>query len=108
MSGGSLDYVYFKVESAAHDIAREPFTNKIPELKAFKDHLIKVAEVLHDVEWFLSGDYTEETMLKSIKELLSDEQVLRSVVEEAEEALSKLTKQLEVVKRKSSKHAKSK
>lgn len=95
MSGGSLDYVYFKVESAAHDIARESFTNKIPELKAFKDHLVKVAEVLHDVEWFLSGDYTEETMVKSIKKLLSEEQVLDSVVKEAEEILIKLTTSLE-------------
>jgi glutaminase len=96
MSGGSLDYVYFKVESAAHDIARDSFTNKIPELKAFKDHLIKVAEVLHDVEWFLSGDYAEETMVKSIKELLTEEQVLKSVVKEAEEVLTKLTNQLKI------------
>ena len=95
MSGGSLDYVYFKVESAAHDIARESFTNKIPELKAFKDHLVKVAEVLHDVEWFLSGDYAEETMVKSIKKLLSEEQVLDSVVKEAEDILIKLTNSLE-------------
>ena len=95
MSGGSLDYVYFKVESAAHDIARESLTSKIPELKAFKDHLIKVAAVLHDVEWCLSGDYTEEKMVKSIKELLSEEQVLGSVAKEAEEILVKLNSQLE-------------
>jgi glutaminase len=96
MSGGSLDYVYYKVESAAYDIAKDSFTNKIPELKAFKDHLIKVAEVLHDVEWFLSGDYAEETMVKSIKELLSEEQVLGSVAKEAEEVLTKLTNQLKI------------
>jgi glutaminase len=95
MSGGSLDYIYFKVESAAYDIAKESFTNKIPELKAFKDHLVKVAEVLHDVEWFLSGDYAEETMVESIKKLLSEEQVLDSVVKEAEEISIKLKNQLE-------------
>lgn len=95
MSGGSLDYVYFKVEEAAREISRESFTNKIPELKAFKDHLVKVAEVLHDVEWFLSGDYAEETMVKSIKKLLSEEQVLDAVVKEAEEILMKLTNSLE-------------
>ena len=95
MSGGSLDYVYFKVDEAAREISRESATSRIPELKAFKDHLVKVSAVLHDVEWFLSGDYAEETMIESIKKLLSEEQVLDSVVKEAEEILIKLTNSLE-------------
>ena len=95
MSGGSLDFVYFKVDEAAREISRESATSRIPELKAFKDHLVKVAEVLHDVEWFLSGDYTEETMVESIKKLLSEEQVLDALVKEAEEISVKLKNQLE-------------
>lgn len=49
MSGGSLDYFYYKLEKHIGD-----FNDK--EL----DELVKdLAQLFHDREWYLSGDYGE-------------------------------------------------
>jgi hypothetical protein len=50
MSGGSMDYLYSKLEYAQ-------FRQDTPERKAFAQHLEKVAKALHDIEWVDSGDY---------------------------------------------------
>ena len=56
MSGGSMDYVCFKVEEAAsmtHDAE-------------FADMLRDAAKVLHDEEWWMSCDYSEEDYRESL------------------------------------------
>ena len=51
MSGGSLDYFYCRLEDHIGD-----FNDK--EL----DELVKdLAQLFHDIEWYLSGDYGEGT-----------------------------------------------
>ena len=70
MSGGSLDYVYSKVENAIDEIQERART----DLEfAFISHLRKVSKALHDLEWFYSGDYSEEEAMASIKKVLSHE-----------------------------------
>ena len=70
MSGGSLDYVYSKVENAIDEIQERAKT----DLEfAFISHLGKVSKALHDLEWFYSGDYSEEEAMASIKKVLSHE-----------------------------------
>lgn len=51
MSGGSMDYLYSKIE---HD---GDFELNTPLRKRFKDHLSRVCKALHDIEWVDSGDY---------------------------------------------------
>jgi len=52
MSGGSMDYVYFRVEEAAEKVSEST------ALRAqFKAHLALVARALHDIEWVDSADY---------------------------------------------------
>lgn len=67
MSGGSLDYVYYKVEEAASEVSRRAET---PLQKAFAKHLESVAKALHDLEWMWSGDTSEGSEVKAIKECL--------------------------------------
>ena len=56
MSGGSMDYVCFKVEDAVAHI----------EDKEIKELVKDLAKLLHDLEWWDSGDYSradyEETV----------------------------------------------
>jgi hypothetical protein len=67
MSGGSLEYVYAKLENAIDEIQERART----DLEfAFVSHLGKVSKALHDLEWFYSGDYSEEQALASIKQVL--------------------------------------
>lgn len=52
MSGGSMNYLYSKLEYDA------TFRTDTPERKAFAKHLQLVVNALHDIEWVDSGDYS--------------------------------------------------
>lgn len=59
MSGGSRNYTYYRIE--------EEYVGRMydPEINALmKD----VAGLAHDVEWYDSGDYGEETYRDSVRE----------------------------------------
>lgn len=94
MSGGSLDYVCYKVEDAASILCRE---KDDPLFVAFGKHLKKVAKALHDVEWELSGDGAEDVD-GTIRAVISPSNELQSATEEAEKALSFLQKSIEFAK----------
>ena len=51
MSGGSMNYLYSRLEYDAN------FSQDTPERRAFAKHLKLVAKALHDIEWVESGDY---------------------------------------------------
>ena len=51
MSGGSMNYLYSRLEYEA------TFHTETPERKAFAKHLELVAKALHDIEWVDSCDY---------------------------------------------------
>jgi len=50
MSGGSMGYLYSKLQAAEFDTGT-------PERAAFAEHLKLVAKALHDIEWVDSADY---------------------------------------------------
>lgn len=58
MSGGSMDYLCYKIENQLSYIDD-------PEIK---DLMTDLAELMHDLEWWQSGDYSrdsyEETLSK--------------------------------------------
>jgi hypothetical protein len=60
MSGGDLDYVYFRLQETVRLIREKicyiPKENRARILK-FCDHLELVAKALHNVEWVIGGDY---------------------------------------------------
>ena len=50
MSGGSMDYMYSRLEQVT-------FEQNTPLRKQFAEHLKLVAQALHDIEWVDSADY---------------------------------------------------
>ena len=94
MSGGSMDYLTYKVDEAADQLMNK---NNTPLQRAFGAHLKKVAKALHDVEWVWSGDYGTGDDDEAIKPVLGDAtservmDVLRADASELIKQLQKLT-----------------
>lgn len=66
MSGGSMNYLYSRLEWEGIDSIEQ----STPERKAFVAHLRKVARALHDIEWVDSGDYGPGDEVAAIMEVL--------------------------------------
>lgn len=94
MSGGSLDYAYFKVEDAASQLRK---ISNNPLHRAFAVHLEKVAKALHDVEWVLSSDYSEGREEEAIKEVLGDNVDLK-ILEVLSEDVKNLAEEIKKLK----------
>lgn len=58
MSGGYLDYICFKLEN---------ITDRIDD-KEIKELIKDLADLLHDYEWWQSGDYGRDSYDKKLKE----------------------------------------
>lgn len=67
MSGGSLNYFYFKVEEVAYELLEECEDDLRRE---FCEHLLLVSKALKDIEWVDSGDCSEGSEIESIKKVL--------------------------------------
>ena len=59
MSGGSYNYIYRQLESECEGWMYDSEMNML-----IKD----LCKVLHDLEWWQSGDYSEESYRKSVAE----------------------------------------
>lgn len=94
MSGGSLGYIYHKIESVIEDIAGDT-----PLRRAFRSHLCLISKALHDIEWVQSGDYGPGDDAKAMEACLSSGAILEQVIRDAELA----KKDLEVVLKKAKK-----
>ena len=90
MSGGSMDYLCYKVDEVLFPLGT-------PERKAFIKHLRLVAKALKAIEWNDSGDgaNNEEEL---IRKCLGKGDVLNACVEDARRVLLELTTELEKVK----------
>ena len=87
MSGGSLDYVCYKLDDAIDTIEKRATTVL---QKAFAKHLKDVAKALHDLEWVYSGDYSEGQEVESLRKVINKEMELKAATEQAEFALKQL------------------
>ena len=87
MSGGSLDYVYSRIDSTVFEIRR---LSQKPLHLAFAKHLEKVAEALHDLEWLLSGDYGDGDEEESIRQVVTKEVELEILIEDAKVLIGRL------------------
>jgi hypothetical protein len=84
MSGGSLNYVYQRVEQAAAEVLERADR---PEHRAFAGHLLKVAKALHDLEWVWSCDYGRDDELEAIRAVVSPADTLQQALKDAETAI---------------------
>lgn len=92
MSGGSLDYVYSRVASAAAEISSRATTT---QQRAFAAHLVKVSKALHDLEWLYSFDYGPGDEVEAIDACLAPGLVLDQAIAEAKQAAEVLRVELE-------------
>jgi len=88
MSGGSLDYMYLKVEDVAGQI-KERAENGLQQ--AFAEYLFDVAKALHDLEWHYSRD-TINPEPDSVKKLISNDQVLQVLNIDADKLIEQIKK----------------
>ena len=89
MSGGSMNYLYSKIEYDA------TFATHTPERLAFKVHLAKVAKALHDIEWVDSGDKGPGDENAAIRACLQADAVLWALVEQAKDVIAALRVEIE-------------
>lgn len=87
MSGGSMDYLYARVEDAR-------FHTYSPERKAFRKHIFLVAKALKSIEWNDSGDGDDDEF-QNIMACISKTDVLEAVLEDARRVQRELNKVLQ-------------
>ena len=63
MSGGSWDYLCYKLEEAASRLKGE----KCEYRRAFGNHMELVAKAMHDIEWVDSCDYSRGDEIEAIQ-----------------------------------------
>ena len=90
MSGGSMDYLCFKVEDAN-------FAENTVARKAFRTHLKKVAKALHAIEWNDSGDGHHDEY-KLIMDCISTSELLDEAIKQAESVKNELSDILSNIK----------
>lgn len=88
MSGGSMDYLYLKIQDAS-------FREHTPERRAFAKHLQLVAEALHDIEWVDSCDYGQGDESAAIRKCLAPGAILEAAIADAEKARQALAAEIE-------------
>jgi len=77
MSGGSLDYVYWKVEDAVDRIVEE--ISRIDYYEEKTVNMLKMtaamanvtAKLLKEAEWLFSGDNGDESYSRNIQEIIT-------------------------------------
>lgn len=95
MSGGSMDYLYARVEDAR-------FHTYSPERKAFRKHIFLVAKALKSIEWNDSGDGDDDEV-QNIMACISKTDVLKAVLEDARRVQWELNKVLQDLNERESK-----
>ena len=90
MSGGSMNYLYSKLEYEA------TFETNTVERKAFEKHLALVAKALHDIEWVDGCDYGTGDENEAIRACLHPSVLLETALDNAREAVAAL--QAEIAK----------
>lgn len=85
MSGGSMNYLYQRIEWDA------TFKTNTPERRAFRKHLMLVARCLKAIEWNDSGDGCDEEDALLL-ECLGKQQIIDDALEHAKESVRVLQK----------------
>ena len=80
MSGGSLDYVCYKLDDAIEVIERRATTVL---QTAFAVHLKDVSKALHDLEWVFSGDYSDGDEVEALRKVVNKEMELDAATKQA-------------------------
>lgn len=91
MSGGSFDYLCFRIE--------ETYSGEMQDVE-LNEMIVDLCEVLHDLEWWKSGDYDEQTYRETIRKFKkkwfgqTDEKRLEKLANKAKKDFDKLLKDI--------------
>lgn len=88
MSGGSMNYLYSRIESEANFLAYTA------ERRAFSKHLQLVVQALHDIEWVDSADYGPGDENEAIRACIGRAEMLQSAIEDAQQARDALAAEI--------------
>ncbi len=89
MSGGSMNYLYSRIEANA------VFEQNTNERRAFAKHLELVCKALHDIEWVDSCDTSPGDENEAIRACLASDAVLRAAIDHAVEARDNLSAEID-------------
>ena len=92
MSGGSYDYLCYKMEDAASTLCQK---GQPAYRKAFGELMRKCAKAMHDIEWVDSCDMGPGDDEKAIMECIEFSDVFKFTIEDAIEAKEELEKMIE-------------
>lgn len=95
MSGGSYDYLYYKMQEAAETLMGKHQPNY---RRAFGELMLKCAKAMHDIEWVDSADKSPGNDQEAIMKCITKNDVLNISVNEAKDVilqLQKLIKEIE-------------
>ena len=84
MSGGALDYADYRFREVAERLMR----SDVPEYRALAKHIWQLSEVIHEVEWVLSGDSSPGKDIKMIIDLLGNAKMTQVKIDELRSAIS--------------------
>jgi len=87
MSGGSLDYICYKLDDVIDTVEGRA---KTALQKAFTAHLRDVSKALHDLEWVFSGDYSDGDEVEALKKVVNKQMELEVATIDARIALKQL------------------
>lgn len=94
MSGGSWDYICYKVADASNRLVRQ----ECPHRRAFGLHLRLVAQALHDIELVDSSDTSAGDEIKAIMSVIKPNEVLQVSLDEARKTVKSLQKLIDETK----------
>ena len=89
MSGGSMNYLYAKIEADA------VFDQNTSERRAFAKHLELICKALHDIEWVDSGDTSPVDENEAIRACLAPDVVLQAAIDHAIQARDSLSTEID-------------
>ena len=97
MSGGSMDYLYMRV----NDVAEELINSKCRHRQIFGEHLVKVAKALFEIELVDSGDSSPPDDINAIQDVFGEaynSMKIKKLNNEAKQIISELSDLLNVDK----------
>ena len=87
MSGGSLDYLYSKIENHIYRITQFGQEHKNAKWLAFSKHLLLVSKALKECEWTISGDNSPDGADEAISQVITNYNELKAVKEELQDTV---------------------
>ncbi len=97
MSGGSFNYLCYKMEEAADTLMRK---DQPPYRKAFGVLMMRCAKAMHDIEWVDSSDMSRGDDEEAIMKCIDHCDVLNMAVQDAEKVIEELQALLKQAKEK--------